>query len=371
MKKKIIFSVAAGASIFLLLANMNRPVSTRPGFKFGAPEIKSISQLAFGPSGTLFLGDSKSASIFAIDTKDVDAVDKSAAVEVKNIDQKIAGFLGTEAKNITITDMKVNPISKKIYCAVQVGDGTPALIRVSNGSIEAVDLKNVGYSDISLNNAPAEDAKNKWGRPLRLSAIEDLNYSDGKVLVSGLSNQEFSSTFRSIPYPFSKAQDQSSLEIYHAAHGRYETEAPIETFTTASLNGKTFLIASYTCTPLVLFPMDELKPGVHVKGRTVGEFGAGNRPLDMITMKKDNALFLIIANSDRPVMKVKYKDIEAYHGSLTTKVQEVFSTAGVPYISFPIVNVLQLDKLDDTQFVYLQRRSNGDLDLMTQNNQFL
>ena len=369
--KKIIFSVVAGTSVFLLLSNINHPASTKPGFKFGSPEIKSISQIAFGPSGTLFIGDSKSATIYAMDTKDVNPVDKSGPVEIKNIDQKIAAFLGTDAKNISITDMKVNPISKNIYCAVQSGDGTPALVRISNGVVQAVELKNIGYSAISLNDAPAEDTKNKWGRLLRLSAIEDLNYSDGKVLVSGLSNQQFSSTFRSIPYPFTKAQDQSSLEIYHAAHGQYETEAPIETFTTASLNGKNFLIASYTCTPLVLFPMDDLKPGTHVKGRTVGEFGAGNRPLDMITMKKDNALFLIIANSDRPVMKVKYKDIESYQGSLSTQVQEVFSTAGVPYISFPIVNVLQLDKLDETQFIYLQRRSNGDLDLRTQNNQFL
>ena len=91
----------------------------------------------------------------------------------------------------------------------------------------------------------------------------------------------------------------------------------------------------------------------------------------MITMKKGNDLFLIIANSDRPVMKVKYKDIESYQGSLDSPVKEPFSTAGVPYISFPFVNVLQLDKLDDTQFIYLQRKSNGDLNLQTQTNQFL
>ena len=128
-------------------------------------------------------------------------------------------------------------------------------------------------------------------------------------------------------------------------------------------------MASYTCTPLVLFPLDELKPGTHVKGRTVGEFGAGNRPLDMITMKKGNEQFLIMANSNRPVMKVKFRDIESYQGSLNSPVKEAFSTAGVPYVSFPYVNVLQLDKLDDTQFVCLQRSSNGDLDLLTRNNQ--
>ena len=105
-------------------------------------------------------------------------------------------------------------------------------------------------------------------------------------MLSGISNQEFSSTFRVIPFPFTDKQQQSSLEIYHAAHGRYETNSPIRTFTTATINNKKYLVASYTCTPLVLFPMDELQPGKHVKGRTVGEFGAGNSPIDMITVTR-------------------------------------------------------------------------------------
>jgi hypothetical protein len=369
--KKLMISLLAAIPILLLLSNANKTTVATDGMRLGTPEIKSISNLAFGPNGILFIGDSKSAVVFAVETKDVDAHEKSVEVNIKNIDQKIAAFLGTEAKNISIQDLKVNPISKKIYCAVQSGDGSPVLLTIENGTIAAANLKDIRFSSITLNNAPAEDAKDKWGRQLRISTISDLNFADGKVLVSGLSNQEFGSTFRSIPFPFSNVQDQSSLEIYHAAHGRYETEAPIQTFTTAELSGKKYLIASYTCTPLVLFPLDDLKPGTHVKGRTVGEFGAGNRPLDMITMKKDNDLFLIIANSDRPVMKVKYTDIAAYQGSLTTQVKEVFSTAGVPYISFPFVNVLQLDKLDDTQFILLQRRPNGDLDLETQSNRFL
>jgi hypothetical protein len=368
--KKLILSLFTAIPVLLLVAYTHQPKETN-GFVKGTPEIKSINALAFGPNGILFIGDSKSATVFAVDTKDAAPVEKAEQVEIKNIDQKIAAFLGTETKNITIQDLKVNPVSKKIYCAVQSADGAAVLLNINKEKIEAVSLKDIMYSSVVLNNPPAEDAKDKWGRQLRIASIADLTYADGKVMISGISNQEFGSTFRSIPFPFTKVQDQSSLEIYHAAHGRYETEAPIETFTTAELNGKKFLVASYTCTPLVLFPLDALKPGTHVKGRTVGEFGAGNRPLDMITMKKGNDLFLIIANSDRPVMKVKYKDIESYQGTLDSPIKEPFSTAGVPYISFPFVNVLQLDKLDDTQFIYLQRKSNGDLNLQSQTNQFL
>ena len=360
--KKIYYFLVAGMAAVLLTASthFNAPIS---GFDNGTPAIQSISALAFGPDGVLFIGDSKSASVFAIDTKDKAAIEKSAAVDVKNVDQKIAALLGTEAKNITILDIAVNPVSKKIYCAVQNSDNTTVLLTIEGDKVQPVNLKNVSYSTVSISNAPAEDAKDQRGRPLRVWAVSDLAYADGKVFVSGLSNQEFSSTFRSIPFPFVNKQDQSSLEIYHAAHGRYETYAPIKTFTTAQLNGKKYLVASFTCTPLVLFPLDELKAGTHVKGRTVGEFGSGNTPLDIITMKKGDESILLMANSSRPVMRVKYQNLEKYEGSLTDPVTENYATAGVNFVTLPMTNVLHIDKLDDSQVLVLQRKSNGDLDL--------
>lgn len=354
--------LVAGIVLATVLAFTGRPRQS-DGFATGSPEIKSITSLTFGPDGILFLGDSRNATIYAMDTKDVGRVDKPAAVEIRNVDQKIAALLGTKPENITIRDMAVNPISRKIYCAVQSSDGTPVLLTIDGDKINPVSLKDIAYSSIALNNAPAEDAKNKWGESLRISSISDLGYVDGKLMVSGLSNQEFSSTFRTIPFPFTNKQDQASLEIYHAAHGQYETAAPIKTFTTAQINGRKYLIASYTCTPLVLFPLDDLKPGTHVKGRTVAEMGSGNQPLDMITISKDGKSYLVMANSNRPVFRVNFKNIETFEGSLTTPVQENFATDGVKFVSMPLTNVLQLDKLDDNRMVMLQRKSDGALDL--------
>lgn len=368
--KKIYYFLAAGVVATLLLASANRISDNPYGLENGTPDIKSINALAFGPDGILFIGDSKGASVFAIDTKDKTIVEKAQPVEIKNVDQKIAALLGTEARNITIQDIAVNPLSKKIYCAVHNSDGTPVLLTIEGDKVQPVALKNISYSTISISNAPAEDAKDQRGRPLRVWAVSDLNYADGKVMVSGLSNQEFSSTFRSIPFPFANKQEQSSLEIYHAAHGKYETLSPIKTFTTATLNGKKYLVASYTCTPLVLFPMDELKPGVHVKGRTVAEFGAGNTPLDIVTVKKGDESYLLMANSSRPVMKVKFKNLETYEGSLTEPVTESFATAGVDFVTLPVVNVIHLDKLDDSKVIMLQRKVNGDLDLWTAGDRY-
>lgn len=363
MKK--LYSILAIAAAFVLLIAATRSSKNPYGFSKGTPTIKSISALAFGPDGILFIGDSKSATVFAVDTKDNAPVEKAAQVEIKNIDQKIAATLGTEAKNIRIMDIAVNPVSKKIYCAVLNMDGTPVLLTLDKDKIQNVSLKDVMFSSAALTNAPAEDQKDRGGRSLRESSISDLEFAEGCVMVSGLSNQEFSSTFRKINFPFTDKQDHATLEIFHAAHGRYETNAPIRTFTTAELNGKKYIVASYTCTPLVLFPLDELKSGKHVKGRTVAEMGAGNSPIDIVTVTKGDASFLLMANSNRPVFKVKYKTIEAFQGALTEPITESFATGGVDFVSLPTVNVLQMSKLDADKVLVLQRRANGDLDLWT------
>jgi len=367
MKKTYLFLAVAITGVFLF-EGAKRSANNANGFITGTPAIQSVTSLAFGPNGILFIGDSKSASVFAVDTKDTKLVEKSAAIEIQNIDQKIAVSLGTQKENIKIMDMAVNPISKKVYLAVQNSDGTPVLLKMEGDKIQSFSLKDINYSTVALNGAPAEDAKDQRGQSLRVSSISDIGYSDGKVMVSGLSNKEFSSSFYSIPFPFSDKQQLSSLEIYHASHGRYETAAPIKTFTTGTINGKKYLIASYTCTPLVLFPLDDLKPGMHVKGRTVAEMGAGNTPLDMITIKKGNESFLVMANTKYPVAEVNYKNIESFQGTLT---QPATGTAGTNFTALPLTDVLQLDKLDDSQVIMIQRRTNGNVDLLTANDKTL
>jgi hypothetical protein len=360
MKKTNFYLVSAVAGL-ILFAGFNLPLEQKTA---AGPEIKSISAVTFGPDGILFIGDSKSATVFAVNTKDTKKQKTVSAIEMKNIDQKLAAALGTEVANITIMDMAVNPVSKKLYIAVQNSDGTPVLLTLTGNKVEAVPLKDLGYTAVVINNAPAEDAKDQRGRSLRTSTISDIGYADGKLLVSGLSNHEFSSSFKSIPYPFTSKQDESTLEIYHAAHGKYETSAPIKTFTTAEINGKKYLVASYTCTPLVLFPMDELKPGMHVKGRTVAEMGSGNTPIDMLSLANGNDSYLVLANTKHPLAKVDYKSIASFEGTLTEPVK---GTAGVNFTATPMTNVMQMDKLDDSHVVMIQKKENGDVDLWTAN----
>jgi hypothetical protein len=337
----------------------------------GNPGVKSINALSFGPEGILFIGDSESAKIFAIDTKDVTAQEASQDISIDRFDVKVAELLGTTADQISIEDLVVNPISKNIYFAVQHSSNTPLLMKIENGEFKAFSLEDVLFSESVLESSIEEDAKDRRGRSLRKWAISDLNFHNGKVMVTGLSNKEFGSTFRSIPFPFKNGQEMASLEIYHAAHGQYETSSPVKAFTAATMEGKDYVIAAYTCTPLVVFPAADLKTGEHIKGRTVAELGNWNTPLDMVVLKNEGRSYLLLANTNRALMKIALDNVKDFNGSLTDPIVERGGTAGVDFIALPFVNVLQLDKITDDTFVMLQRDSNGELKLFSSGSRWL
>lgn len=370
--KKIISSLAIAAILILSIAAAkdSKPALTA-NFTTGNPEIASINSMSFGPEGILFIGDSKNAMIYALDTKDNTAKAVSEKIAMNKFDETVAASLGTTADNIKITDMAVNPVSRTVYFSVHTKDGTPVLLKLAGKKLKNVPLKNISYSKVSLDDAVAVDAKDRRGRALRTWAVSDLKYHNGKVMVSGLSNKEFASTFRSIPFPFTGRQDYASLEIYHAAHGRYETYAPIKTFDVVNMNNEEYLLASYTCTPLVLFPIKELKGKKHLKGRTIAELGGGNSPLDIISFKKNGKLKFFMSNSNRPVMRINFDDIASFKGSLTTEVKEFGKAAGLTYDNLPFVNVVQMDDLDEGNTLMLRRRSNGDLYLHSRSKKWM
>ncbi len=338
--------------------------SLKVNFTTGNPGITSINSMTFGPEGILFIGDSKSAQIVAIDLS-THAKVKVSRVTINKLDKLIADMLGTTTDQVQITDMAVNPENNNIYLSVHHSSGTPVLLKVENETLKQVSLDNISHSKTSLIDPVNKGVKDKWDRELRKWAVADIQYNAGKVLLSGLSNKEFASTFRSVDFPFTKTQNYGSLEIYHAAHGAYETHAPIKTFIATNVNGSPHIVAGYTCTPLVLFSMDKIKPKAHNKGRTVAELGSGNSPLDMIEMNIEGKRFLVIANTNRPLMKMEFNDLEAYQGALTTPVTKKGAAAGVAYVNLPRVNVQQLDNYGDKNFLMIQREATGNLALKT------
>jgi hypothetical protein len=126
----------------------------------------------------------------------------------------------------------------------------------------------------------------------------DLKFHAGEVFVAGVSNQESSSTLRRIPYPFTGAASETRLEIYHLAHGIYETRAPIRAMQFATIDGEDTLIAAYACSPLVTIPVSELKHDAKVRGKTIGDMGNG-QPVSMVAYRDGDGDKLFITNLSR------------------------------------------------------------------------
>ena len=66
-----------------------------------------------------------------------------------------------------------------------------------------------------------------------------------------------------------------------------EPEAPIRAFVQYPLNGRKEILAAYLCTPLVTFDAAAMQDRAKLRGRTVGEFGSGNYPVDMILYRNE------------------------------------------------------------------------------------
>ncbi len=336
-----------------LLAGSAAAVDLTAGMTKGTPDIKMAGPLAFGPDGILFIGDPQGAAIFAVATGDTKA-GAGGTIKVEGIDAKIGAMLGTDAKGILINDLAVNPASGKAYLSVSRGKGPDAaavLVRVEGGGkIDEFPLKDVPYSKVTLPN-PA-------GSRGRTQSITKIAFVKDRIFVAGLSNEEFASTLRSIPFPFRDADKGTGIEIWHTAHGRFETASPVRTFLAYSVNGEDNLLAAYTCTPLVKIPVSKLKPGERIRGTTVAELGNRNQPLDMIVYQKDGKEYILMANSARGVMKIALEGLEKSQG-LTEPVRGG-GKAGLHYDTVAdLKGVVQLDKLDKDHALILVNAPSG------------
>ncbi len=342
-------ALALGLTIVLVfLALSHRPVSAAAALAPGKADLKSAGALAFGPDGVLFVGDSMGGAVVALDTSDRTAA-RGAQMDVQGVDQKIAALVGVTPDQIMINDVAVNPISKNVYVSASRGrgpDAMPLVVRVEpSGAVTALNLGNIGHATVSLVDAPAADPAAR--QDPRTTTITDMAFVNGNLLVAGMSNEEWSSALRSIPYPFNTAARGTQLQIWHASHGRYETQSPVRTFVPYTMAGQQFVLAAYTCTPLVKIPMTDLKPGSQVKGVTIADLGAGNQPLDMVPYKKDGHDYILIANTSFGVVKLHADSLGT---DKPIESPTVVNVAGAPYDKITtLTNVQHLAQIDDAR----------------------
>ena len=179
------------------------------------------------------------------------------------------------------------------------------IVRINaDGKLEELSLENVRFAKAEIPNAPAPGAKQRGPEP-----AERVDHRPGLCRRPRLPRRAVE---RGIlvaadrdPVPVQQTRlDGAAIEIYHGAHGRFETKSPVRTFVAYQIDNEPYLLAAYTCTPLVKVPVADLKAGAHVKGTTIAELGNRNRPLDMIVYQKDGKDYLLMANSSRGVMKI-------------------------------------------------------------------
>src|ERR1700687_260707 len=338
----------------------------------GAVMAKAYSKLAFGPPGILFLGDSIGARIYALDLGDRKPVGAVERLEIRDLEGKIAAMLGADSRDVMIHDLAVNPISKNAYLTVSRGRrgfvskwqlpndvaAPGVLLRITPaGAIQEVRLDQVKHSSIALANpvraaVEGPDSHSK----LRVDAISDMLYADGKLFVAGLSNEEFSSTMHVYHFPFADAGtvpgSATSLEIYHGSHGRYESNSPIRAFLSLSIRDKPYLLASYVCTPLVLFPIDELQGKRRVRGKTIAELGDGDYPLDMIAFKSKGTSYVMLVTSARGVLLIKTDELEKPLPAITKPIE---GTAGLPVKHVWNPGILKAENYGDGNLLVLAR----------------
>jgi hypothetical protein len=345
------------------------------GLKKGTADLKSVGPLAFGPPGILFVADPVGARIYALDVGAGRAA-PAKPVDVDMLDTRLAAFLGAKREDIFLRDMAVQPSTNVIYLSVMRGggaDGVPALVKVNaKGDLSLVSLKNIAFATTDVAKAPAADDKRaapvvatdaRAGkprnlpdggsfildmRPMRTVTVTDLAYVDGTLLVAGASNEEFSSAFRRVAFPFSGKDEINSLKIFHVSHGRYETAAPITTFIPYGPNGA--VLAAYTCTPLVQFSLAGAAADSQVNGKSVADLGAISTPLDMVAIKQGGQDWFVVSNTRHALMKIARSDIDKAD-ALTQKADLV----GAARHELPQKGVTWMSNLGDGQVLMVHQ----------------
>lgn len=264
--------------------------------------IKFAGALEFTENGTLFVGDNHNGAIYAFELPaEVEATQVKPST-IANIDTKIAELLGVGAGAIQINDIAAHPVSNDIYISVtRIGNfvSQPAIVAVSQDqSLSLVDLSALTFQKQDLNEFPDDDLTfngrpggpgdgpmvrdlAKKAVPLNTLAIMDMEYYEGELFVAGVATDNFLSSLRRIYYPFDGTQSIANVEMYHIAHDQYESRAPIRAMSIQEVDGEPQLVAAYTCSPIVLVPLSDIKDGAKISAHTIMDYGNG-QPLDII-----------------------------------------------------------------------------------------
>ena len=336
----------------------------------GNPELGRIDVLSFAPGGVLLIGDGAKRQVVAILTEDVQPVGRVSGM--KGVNSQLALLLGAPADGVELIDMAVNPASGRIYLAARKQRGKEYLIVTVSGKglIQHFRLNGRRHAVVPL----------PEGDQAPVNRITDVAWAGDRLIAAARCSEEFASKIFSTAGALVHGEGGQlfSAETYHVSHRKWETKAPMSVLIPYHEDGRTFVVGAFSCTPVVKYPLDDLKPGAKVKGISMIELGSGNRPLDMFAYEKDGKAS-VLANSFRfhhakrpfgpsPYWSVRFDqellaDKEKVNETATRRLTGSKPTTEKIEMIEPFHGVVQMDRLNEKSAVAL-REAGDNLDLV-------
>lgn len=321
-----------------------------------AAALKSASKLAFDDAGTLYIADWKAARVYAVKVPPARS-STIAPFNLPDVQANVARALKAPASSIRFEDLAVQPGSGLAYLAVSAA-GKPAVVSIdATGAVRTLPTSALS-SYAPIDRPPAASQRFWRDLPAPALTVTDMKYHQGKLYLAGLSNRNFSSTLRVLDVPFTGKAALASVEMYHPVHNQIETRAPIRAMSFVVADGVPSMVAAYTCTPLVLIPLDAIKDGAHIVGKTIGEMGWGSAPVGMVTFKAGDSDMVLLANSSRSADLIPVDEIarQAKLPGLNTPIEWPGKPySGVAATMTPMSAAMRIDNLGDKLLVALRR----------------
>jgi hypothetical protein len=330
-------------------------------------ELRTAAKLTFDDAGTLYIADWKAARVYAVKVPPASAV-APGAFNLQDVQKSIAAALKVKEAALRFDDLAVQPGTGKAYVSVMAG-GKAAVVSIdSAGKVRRLptgDLKTF----VPIADMPSADETFWRDLPAPALTVTDMKFHDGKLYLAGLSNRNFASALRVFDVPFNGKGRTATVEMYHPVHNQVETRAPIRAMSFVTVDGVPSMVAAYTCTPLVLIPLNAIEDGAHIVGKTIGEMGWGSAPVGMVSYRLGDKEMVLLANSSRSADLMSVSDIAAQ--ARLPGLKDPISVPDQPYAGVkgtmtPMSAVTRFDNLDDKLLLALRRDgASGAMQLMT------
>ena len=397
MRNKLIAILMATT---LSLCATTDPKLAKYGLTKGTPNIESFNEMTFGPNGILFVGDSKGAKIFAIATQDTIESEIKTGFLMKDIESRVADYLGQSKEDIMFHEMALNPISKNIYISISLKRkewNMPSrnpdmiaysdillMIDINTKEITKVNLNNIFFSQYEVKDAPPKESI-MYNINQRTITFTDMKFRDNELLLAGKSGENFTPIFKSLDFPFTKKAKTTKIEYFYYGHDRYVSWFPASAFDTYTVDGNSKLLAVFYGNPLITFNLNEFSGSETdtIRGKNISElWGGHSKAVDMIQYNYKNIDYVLISLSNRGLAEFRLDDIKAFQGDLIAKRKQLkneveirreyasSSEVGVHYKIFA-GPVQEMENYSTDHFMALQRMENGNMDLGLRRKQYL